>query len=889
MCRFRLCAALWAVAAAAQIAHAQQQPGLPLPRIDTVSPPGARAGVGVAELTVTGTDLDDTDQLLFSHPGIAAAVVPPPPDAKPDPKKKDPPPPKKGAPAANKFKVTVAADVPPGQYDVRAVNKFGVSNPRVFVVGDLPEVVEKEPNNDAPEAMKVELNTTVNGTIASPTDVDLYTVAAKKGQRVVCACMAVAIDSRARPLVEVFDQTGTRLATRNGPDVVADFIAPGDGDYFVRVAEFTYTAGGPQHFYRLTVTTNPWIDAVFPPMVEPGQPAQVTVYGRNLPGGTPEPGASIDGRPLEKLAVTVTPPADGSKLLYRGRVEARGAGADGFEYRLKGPGGSSNAVFVAFAQGKVVPEKEPNDKPEPATELPGACEVAGRIDKRNDRDWFAVPAKKGETYVVDLWADRLGVPTDFQISVRPPNAKADTAEKDDNPEVLSNTQFYSRTTDPDPITFTAAEDGKFLIQVTSRESSYQYGPRTAYRLRVSPPRPDFRVVAMPASVFAPDVTVVRADGNNYLNVYAFRQDGFTGPIALSVDGLPAGVTCPPQVLSTGQKAAALVLSAAPTAAAFTGPITVKATGTINGKPVVREARPATINWSVQPGNNTPTLTRLDATLMIAVRDKAPFRVTMEPENAFLKPGEKLAHPLTIKQGEKLTVPFKVARMSPDAKVPVTLQQVSHTQNAQQQPVTVNNGQAMPPVAPDKGDGTFVIDAKPTAPPGLYSIVLKATAQVPYEREGTKGKKPVAVEQAGTPVTVHVIPLALAKVTAAPTGNLKGGASSEVVVKVERQFDYAGEFKVKLILPPSAKGVTAADVTIPAGQSEVKVMIKAAPDVAAGQLQNLAVQATGQYDGKVPITQEAKFNLTVEKAPAPPAPKKEEPKKEQSKKEDPKKK
>ena len=34
--------------------------------------------------------------------------------------------------------------------------------------------------------------------------------------------------------------------------MVADFIAPSDGDYYVRVAEFTYTAGGPQNFYRLT-------------------------------------------------------------------------------------------------------------------------------------------------------------------------------------------------------------------------------------------------------------------------------------------------------------------------------------------------------------------------------------------------------------------------------------------------------------------------------------------------------------------------------------------------------------------------------------------------------------------------------------------------------------
>jgi len=885
MFRFRSSAILMALAVAP--VFAQQQPGLPLPRIDSVSPTGAKAGTTVDELTLTGTDLEDTEALLFSHPGIKVEVVIPPPP-KVDPKEpKKAPEAKKGPQPAPKFKITVAPDVPPGQYDVRAVNKHGVSNPRIFVVGDLPEVMEKEPNNDAPEAMKIALNTTVNGTIASPTDVDLFLLPAKKGQRIVLACIAESIDSRAQPLVEVYDTTGRRLVGQNGPDAVTDFVPQGDGDYFVRVAQFTYTAGGPQYFYRLTVTTNPWIDAIFPPVVEPGKPAQVTLYGRNLPGGSPESGAHIDGRPLDKLVVTVNPPTEGTKLTFRGHVEPRSGGADGFEYRLKGPGGTSNGVFIALAQDKLVLEKEPNDKPEQAMEVAAPCEIAGRIDKRADRDWYAFNAKKGEIFVIDLWADRLGVPTDFLFSVRAAKATADMVEKDDNPEILSNTQFFARTTDPDAYTFTAPEDGKYLVQVVSRESSYQYGPRVTYRLRISSPRPDFRLVAMPASKYQPDVTVLRADGHNYLEVFAFRSDGFTGPISLSTEGLPAGVTCVPQVISTAQRSGSLVLSAAPNAAAFTGPITIKGTATIAGKPVVREARSATITWAVQPMQNIPTATRLDSTVMLAVRDKAFFKVTAEPENAFFtKAGEKLPQPLTMKQGEKLTIPFKVARIAPEAKVAITLRQTSTIQNPQQLPLTVNNGQPLGAIAPDKSDGTFVIDAKNNAPPGTYSIVLNATAQIQYE--GAKGKRPTTVEQAVTPVVVNVVPASLGKVSAAPAGNLKGGMSSEVNVKVERQNDYTGEYKVKLVLPMGTKGVTADDGAISAGKTDVKLVLKAAPDVAAGQLANLSVQATGMYDGKVAITSESpKFNLTVEKAPPPP-PKKEEPKKEEPKKAEPKK-
>ena len=878
MSRIRLCAAVVLFATAS--AHAQQpQPGLPAPRLDTIFPMGAKAGTTVADLGLTGANLDDAESLIFNHPGIKAEIVTPA-EPKVDPKepKKAPPPPKKGGtPSPNKFKVTVAADVPPGHYDVRAVGKEGVSNPRTFVVGDLPEVVEKEPNNDVPEAMKIDLNTTVNGTIANPTDVDLFLVPAKKGQRVIVACAAESIDSRAQPLIEVYDQSFRRLAGNNGPDAVTDFVAAADGDYFVRVAQFTYTAGGPPYFYRLTVTTNPWIDAVYPPMVEPGKPAQVTLYGRNLPGGVPEPGAVIDGRIAEKLVVTVNVPADPTRLAFRGHVEPRSGGVDGFEYRLKGPTGVSNAVLIGFAQDKVVLEKEPNDRPEQAMDLPVPCEVAGRIDRRNDRDWYAFAAKKGEAVVIDLWADRLGVSTDFLFSVRAAAAKTDMMEKDDNPEVLSTSQFFARTTDPDAYVFTAPEDGKYLIQVTSREASYQYGPKTTYRLRVGPPKPDFRVVVMAANKIQPDTTVLRADGHQNLEVFAFRADGFNGPIALTAEGLPPGVTCPPQVIGSGQRAGSLVLSAAPNAARFDGPVTIKATATVHGKPLVREARSASVTWGVPAGQNVPTITRLDGGVFLSVRPNGYFKVTAEPENAFItKAGDKLPQPLTVKQGEKLTVPFKVARISADAKVAITLRQLATMQNPQQMPLTVNNGQPLPAVAPDKADGTFVIDVKPTAPPGVYTIVLQATAQIQVEALPGKGKKPAQVDQAVSPVTVNVVPLSLAKVTATPTGNLKGGMSSDLVVKVERQNEYIGEYRVKVVLPMGTKGVTADDVTIPAGQTEVKVPLKAAADAVAGQLTTVTVQVTGMYDGKLAIaTESPKFNVTVEKAPAP---KKEEPKK-----------
>jgi subtilisin-like proprotein convertase family protein len=205
---------------------------------------------------------------------------------------------------------------------------------------------------------------------------------------------------------------------------------------------------------------------------------------------------------------------------------------------------------------------------------------------------------------------------------------------------------------------------------------------------------------------------------------------------------------------------------------------------------------------------------------------------------------------------------------------------------QQAPVTVNNGQPTPPIAPDKNDGNFIIDIKPNAPLGMYTVVMKATTPIQFVKDpNTKKQLPVTVVGASTPITFKVLPLSVAKITATPKGNFKGGVDGEITVKVERQFEYTGEFKVKLILPMGTKGITAADVTIPAGKDEVVIPVKVAGDVAAGNLQNVAVQATAMVEGTVPTLHEVKFNVTVEKAPPP---KREEPKKVDPKKEEPKK-
>ncbi len=860
---------------------------LPPPRITAVFPVGVQVGTSV-EVTVTGTDIDDPTGLLFTSAAIKAEYLPPP-EPKADPKKKDPPKPKKGnagGVTTAKFKVTVPASVAPGTYDLRVVGEQGVSNPRAFVVGDRPEVLESAtPHNDVPDAQKLDLNTTVNGTIQSTSDVDYYVFTGTAKQRVLISCATSSIDSKARPLVELFDKDGKRLVgNRNSRDndALADATLPADGEYFVRVCEFAYQSGSADHFYRLTASTGPWIDAVFPPAVPPGKPAQVTLYGRNLPGGKVVDGMSIDGRPVETLSVTVTPPPARGELTVRGNVAPPQALNDGFEFRLPG----SNGVPIYLTDVTVSLEKPAdNDSPETAETLAVPGEVAGRVEKRGDKDWYSFAAKKGDVYMVELFADRIGSEMDMYVSVKTGGEKITdvSGEQDDDPEILHPQAFFSRSGDPAGYRFTAPADGKFLILVASREANNNFGPRCVYRLRVATPAPDFRAVVMADSSDQPTAPLAGRNGTTALSVFVHRSDGFTGPVTATAVGLPAGVTATPALIGPGQKWGTLVLTTADSVAAFTGPIAVSCTATIGGQKVARDARPASITWAVQPNGNIPTIARLDEQLVLAVRaEQAHFRLAVDLPTAKVKTKDaankdvdvKLESPLFVKPGDKITLPVKATWQAADARPnPLNLRVEATQPNMQTAPLGTpgNNNTPSLVLAKGKDDGTLTVDVRPKAEPGTYSLVLKGDTAVQLVRDpADKNKKTNAVVVAyAQPLEVTVLPLALGQFTVSPPPNnqLKAGTTAELVVKVAREADFAGEYKVRLVLPKGTTGVTAKDVVLPAGKDEVTIPVTVANDVKAGGLNGVTVTAVGTVHGKFPITHEAKVpNLQLVAAP-----------------------
>src|SRR6266852_8070323 len=120
---------------------------LPLARLLTLFPPGGKVGSQFA-VVLTGADLDEASQLHFSHPDLSA---------------KQKVGETNGLPEANKFLVTIATNVPPGIYEARVVGRFGISNPRSFVVSDLPEAIAPATNSSRANAAAISLNTIING------------------------------------------------------------------------------------------------------------------------------------------------------------------------------------------------------------------------------------------------------------------------------------------------------------------------------------------------------------------------------------------------------------------------------------------------------------------------------------------------------------------------------------------------------------------------------------------------------------------------------------------------------------------------------------------------------------------------------------------------------
>jgi hypothetical protein len=119
-----------------------------------------------------------------------------------------------------------------------------------------------------------------------------------------------------------------------------------------------------------------------------------------------------------------------------------------------------------------------------------------------------------------------------------------------------------------------------------------------------------------------------------------------------------------------------------------------------------------------------------------------------------------------------------------------------------------------------------------------------------------------VVQPTTPLLLTILPKEVARLSVPPNVNVKIGAQAELVVTLTRLHDFKDAVKVQLILPPNEKGINAAEVTVPAGQNQAKLIVSAPANAPPGNRANLVVRATAVINGNVTLTNEAKVNINV---------------------------
>ncbi len=491
---FTLAMALFVLALALPVWAAQ-------PALGNIVPRGAQRGL-VAEVVFSGSALADAADIVFHDPGITVAELVAESDT------------------AVKVKLNIAADCRLGQHAMRVRTRTGVSNLMLFSVGNLPETVETEPNDDVAAAPEVALNGTING-IVQPEDVDYYAVQLAEGQRLAVEVEGLRLGNLLfDPKLRLYGPHGHELIAEDDTQVLrqdAGFVysATEAGRYVVAVSEASYGGSGSAH-YRLHVGDFPRPLGVSPMGGAPGSTAKLTWLGD--PGLVPQD-VAIPNDPLGTKPLAV--------------ASDRGISPTGLPFRMSPLAG--------------VVEVEPNNNIPEATEgaVPGAFD--GVIAEAGDMDYFKFSGLKDQTYDIRVWARALGSPLDSVLGVIKPNGEGLAA--DDDAAAVDST-----------LRVTLPEDGVYSVYV--HDHLKRGGAAFSYRVEMTPVAPKLKLtLAENRPVYA----TLPAGNQTYLLVNVSRAD-FDGPVKLAIPDLPAGVVATADVVPAGVTTMPVILTAAPDAA-----------------------------------------------------------------------------------------------------------------------------------------------------------------------------------------------------------------------------------------------------------------------------------------------------------------------------------
>jgi len=456
------------------------------------------------------------------------------------------------------LRISIARDARTGPREVRLLSKAGLSNPIALHVDRFPECREREPNEDEPTCVD-SLPAILNGQIM-PGDVDKFRFRAKKGQKLVAAVraralipyLADAVPGWFQAVLALHDADGNELALvddfRFDPDPLVRYEIPEDGEYELLIRDSIYR-GREDFVYRIALGQLPFVDSIFPLGSRMGESPCVKLSGWNLP---------------VKEAVL--------------DLEKNGPGL--YAVNVPGLGEGANRVACAVDTLEECMEHEPNNKYGSARMINLPVTINGRIDSPGDLDIFRFRGRKGEKIAAEVLARRLNSPVDSFLRLT--NAEGKTiAVNDDWKDLAAGLTTHHADS---RILADLPEDGMYYLHLG--DTQVGGGDDYGYRLRVSPPMPDFSLRVMPSSIS------VHSGETVVLEIAVVREDGFKGDIKLELSDAPQGFVLDGDLIPAECDRVPVTLTAPRDFGLDPQPVVIVGTSIIGGKSVRRPAVPA---------------------------------------------------------------------------------------------------------------------------------------------------------------------------------------------------------------------------------------------------------------------------------------------------------
>ncbi len=470
------------------------------PRLETIMPRGGQRGTEVA-VEIYGQWLGDPFSVVFHQPGITVSDI-----AQVD---------------ENKItaKFTIAPDCAVGTKAIRIATGRGITNPRLFSVGNLFEIQEKEPNNDEAAPQVIALNATVNGVVQNE-DVDYFAVVLEQGGKLAVEAEAMRLGLALFDIkLRLFGPNGHELLTEDDTamarqDAAFVYVAEQAGRHLIAVSEAAYSGAG-NYYYRLHVGNFPRPLSVTPLGGAPDTDNNVTWLG------DPKIGAQAIRTPASPL---------GTGILMASLETGVAPTPMAFRYSTV-PG---------------VLEMEPNNAIEQATagSAPGAFD--GVIGEKGDTDWYKFAGTKDQVWDVRAWARELGSPLDSVMNLTSPSGNTFIGDDD-----ARGADSYFRATLP--------EDGEYKIWIG--DHLRRGGPAFAYRIEVTPIAPSLWI----NDAMDKEVKIAAPQGGRTLFLLRATRDNFGGELRLRFDNLPQGVTVEHLPLDANTSVVPVLFHAAPDA------------------------------------------------------------------------------------------------------------------------------------------------------------------------------------------------------------------------------------------------------------------------------------------------------------------------------------